>query len=205
MTGTFGIFLWRRGATGALKKRRCRGLGRPADMSERARRPQRVAGHVQRMRIEKAALQVQIQKQVSPRPYRKCHNVRNYGTYFIRHPINDGITGCAFLGARQARIQDFCQGRAPRELLSYMGWELAIFDIRKHRFATFQEVFAILCLNGVQQPFKRHQCPFFLPLRRGNPRLRRGSFRPRGGRPPQRPPPQDPRLLGVCVIVAFVL
>ena len=46
---------------------------------------------------------------------------------------------------------------------------------------------AILCLNGVEQPFKRHQCPFFLPLRRGNPRLRRGSFRPRGGRPPQRP------------------
>ena len=48
---------------------------------------------------------------------------------------------------------------------------------------------AILCLNGVEQPFKRHQCPFFLPLRRGNPRLRRGSFRPRSGRPPQRPPP----------------
>ena len=52
---------------------------------------------------------------------------------------------------------------------------------------------AILCLNGIEQPFKRHHCPFFLPLRRGNPRLRRGSFRLRGGRPPQRP--LDPRLL----------
>ena len=53
----------------------------------------------------------------------------------------------------------------------------------------FKMFIAILCLNGVKQPFKRHQCPFFLPLRRGNPRLRRGSFHPRGGRPPQRPPP----------------
>ena len=59
----------------------------------------------------------------------------------------------------------------------------------------FKMFIAILCLNGVEQPFKRHQCPFFLPLRRGNPRLRRGSFRPRGGRPPQRPPPLDPRLI----------
>ena len=53
----------------------------------------------------------------------------------------------------------------------------------------FKMFTAIWCLNGVEQIFKRHQCPFFLPLRRGNPRLRRGSFRPRGGRPPQRPPP----------------
>ena len=53
----------------------------------------------------------------------------------------------------------------------------------------FKMFIVILCLNGVEQPFKRHQCPFFLPLRRRNPRLRRGSLRPRGGRPPQRPPP----------------
>ena len=59
----------------------------------------------------------------------------------------------------------------------------------------FKMFIAILCLNGVEQPFNRHQCPFFLPLRRGNQRLRRESFRPRGGRPPQRhPPPLDPRL-----------
>ena len=51
----------------------------------------------------------------------------------------------------------------------------------------FKMFIAILCLNGVEQTFKRHQCPFFLPLRRGNPRLRRGSLRPRGGRPPQPP------------------
>ena len=48
----------------------------------------------------------------------------------------------------------------------------------------FMMFIAILCLNGVEQPFKRHQCPFFLPLRRGNPRPRRGSFRPKGGPPP---------------------
>ena len=58
----------------------------------------------------------------------------------------------------------------------------------------FKMFIAILCLNDVEQPFKRHQCPFFLLLRRRNPRLRRGSLRPRGGRPPQRPPPLDPRL-----------
>ena len=40
----------------------------------------------------------------------------------------------------QARIQDFCQGRAPRQWWPHMRWEWAIFDIRKHRFATFQDV-----------------------------------------------------------------
>ena len=29
----------------------------------------------------------------------------------------------------------------------------------------FKMSIAIVCLNGVEQPFKRHQCPFFLPLR----------------------------------------
>ena len=57
----------------------------------------------------------------------------------------------------------------------------------------FKMFIAILCLNGVEQPFKGHQCPFFLPLRRRNTRLRRGSLRPRGGRQTQRPPPLDPR------------
>ena len=68
---------------------------------------------------------------------------------------------------------------------------------RNERFLTyattdlqlFKIFIAILCLNGVEQPFKRHQCHFFLPLRRGNPRLRRGSFRPSA------PPPLDPRLV----------
>ena len=82
----------------------------------------------------------------------------------------------------QARIQDFCQGRAPREWWPYMGWEWTIFDTYASTdLQLFKMFIAILCLNGVDQPFKRHQCPFFLPLRRGNPRLRRGSFRPRGG------------------------
>ena len=67
----------------------------------------------------------------------------------------------------------------------------------------FKMFIAILCLNGVEQPFKRLQCPFFLPLRRRNPRLRRGSLRPRGGRPPQRPPPPGsaPDLVVIFVII----
>ena len=64
--------------------------------------------------------------------------------------------------------------------LTYANTDLQLFNM----------LIAILCLNGVEQPFKRHQCPFFLPLRRGNPRLRRGSFRPEGWAPaPASPPP----------------
>ena len=64
--------------------------------------------------------------------------------------------------------------------LTYANTDLQLFNM----------LIAILCLNGVEQPFKRHQCPFFLPLRRGNPRLRRGSFRPEGWAPrPSVPPP----------------
>ena len=78
---------------------------------------------------------------------------------------------------------------------------MTLYGMGNERFLTyantdlqlFKMFIAILCLNAVEQPFKRHQCPFFLPLSRGNPRLRRGSFRPRGGRPPQRPL-LDPRL-----------
>ena len=53
------------------------------------------------------------------------------------------------------RIQDFCQGRAPREWWPYMGWEWAIFDIRKHRFATFQDVYCHImpewCWTTIQE------------------------------------------------------
>ena len=55
----------------------------------------------------------------------------------------------------RARIQDFCQGRAPREWWPYMGWEWAIFDIRKHRFATFQDVYCHImpesCWTTIQE------------------------------------------------------
>ena len=81
---------------------------------------------------------------------------------------------------------DVCQGRAPRDI-----WD------GDERFLTYANTdlqlskmfIAILCLNGVEQPFKSNQCPFFLPLRRRKPRLRRGSLRPRGGRRTQPPPP----------------
>ena len=55
----------------------------------------------------------------------------------------------------QARIQDFCQGRAPREWWPYTGWEWAIFDIPKHRFATFQDVYCYImpewCWTTIQE------------------------------------------------------
>ena len=80
----------------------------------------------------------------------------------------------------------------------------------------FKMFIAILCLNGVEQPFKGRQFIqfFFLPLRRRSPRLRRGSLRPRGGRRTQRPPPPGsaPRsdtsfraILDMKSMVAFVL
>ena len=53
---------------------------------------------------------------------------------------------------------------------------------------------AILCPNGVEQPFKRHQCPFFLPLRRGNRAFGAGPSVPGVGARPSAPPPLDPRL-----------
>ena len=34
--------------------------------------------------------------------------MRNYGTWFSRHPINDGLTGRAFLGARGVRYCGIC-------------------------------------------------------------------------------------------------
>ena len=80
-------------------------------------------------------------------------------------------------GGRQGNDDLIWDGN--ERFLTYANTDLQLFEV----------FIAILCLNGVEQPFKRHQCPFFLPLRRGNPRLRRGSFRPRGGRSPQRPPP----------------
>ena len=94
----------------------------------------------------------------------------------------------------QARIQDFCQERAPKHWWPYMGWRSVIFDIPMQiQICNFSNMFlAILCLNGVEQPFKAHQSPFFLPLRRRNPRLRRvpsvpgvdaGPHAPRGSAP----------------------
>ena len=84
----------------------------------------------------------------------------------------------------------FLPGEGAKGMMTLYGMGMSDFLHTQTHICNFSKMFlAILCLNGVKQPFKRHQCPFFLPLRRGNPRLRRGSFRPRGGRPPQRPPP----------------
>ena len=70
-----------------------------------------------------------------------------------------------------------------------MGWDERFLTYANTDLQLFNVFIAIFCLNGAEQPFKGHQCPFFLPLRRRDPRLRRGSFRPRGGRRTQRPPP----------------
>ena len=53
----------------------------------------------------------------------------------------------------------------------------------------FKTFIAILSLNGVEQSFKRHQWPFFLPLRRRNPRLRGCPSVPGVGARPSAPPP----------------
>ena len=98
------------------------------------------------------------------------------------------------------RLRAKCIGSRRGSRISARGGRQGIDDLiwdGDERFLTytntnlqfFKMFIAILFLNGVEQPFKRHHCPFFLPLRRRNPRLRRGSLRPRGGRPPQRPPP----------------
>ena len=34
--------------------------------------------------------------------------MRSYGTWFSRHPIKDGLTGRAFLGARGVRYCGIC-------------------------------------------------------------------------------------------------
>ena len=46
----------------------------------------------------------------------------------------------------------------------------------------------ILYLNGVEQPFKRHQCPFFLPLRWGTRAFGAGPSVPGVGARPSAPP-----------------
>ena len=105
----------------------------------------------------------------------------------VRYVLYELLTTCLGAVRRESRIS----ARGGRQ-----GNDDLIWDANE-RFLTYANTYlqlfkmfiAILCLNGFEQPFKRHQCPFFLPLRRGNPRLRRGSLRPRGGRPPQRPPP----------------
>ena len=95
----------------------------------------------------------------------------------------------------QARIQDFCQGRAPREWWPYMGWEWAIFDIRKHRFATFQDVYCHImpewCLKTIQEtPVSLLSAP---EMREPAPSAR--VLPSQGWAPAPAPPPLDPRLV----------
>ena len=79
----------------------------------------------------------------------------------------------------------------PSHIRSSFPWRPPLAEILDPRLNTYLQLFkifiAILCLNGIEQPFKGHQCSFFLPLRRRNPR------HPRGGHQTQRP--LDPRLI----------
>ena len=56
-------------------------------------------------------------------------------------------------GGRQGIDDNMWDG--DERFLTYANTDLQLFNI----------FIAILCLNGVEQPFKEHQCPFFLPLR----------------------------------------
>ena len=98
----------------------------------------------------------------------------------------------------QARIQDFCQGRAPRDWWPYMGWRWTIFTYANTDLQLFNRFIAILCLNDVEQPFKGHQCPFSaLETKEPEPSAR---VPPSQGWAPDLapPPPLDPRLSAVC-------
>ena len=101
---------------------------------------------------------------------------------------------CILITRRGSRIS----ARGGRQGIDDLIWDgdERILTYANTNLQLFKMFIAILCLNGVEQPFERHQCPFFLPLRRRNPSLRRGSLRPRGGRPPRRPPP--PVVIGPC-------
>ena len=67
----------------------------------------------------------------------------------------------------------------------------------------FKVLITILCLNGVEQPIQGTPVSPFLPLKRRNPRLLRGSLRPWGGRRTQ-PLPLDPRLAMVLSAPAII-
>ena len=103
------------------------------------------------------------------------------------------VTGGVSLQVRQARIQDFCQGRAPREWWPYMGWEWAIFDIRKYRFPTFSRCllpyYAWMVLNNHSRDTS---VPCFCPWDEGTRAFGAGPSVPGVGARPSAP--LDPRL-----------
>ena len=58
----------------------------------------------------------------------------------------------------------FLPGESAKGMMTWDGNER--FLTYAHTYLQlFMMFIAILCLNGVEKPFKRHQCPFFLPLR----------------------------------------
>ena len=58
-----------------------------------------------------------------------------------------------FLPGEGAKGMMTLYGMGMSEFVKYTNTDLQIFKM----------FIAILCLNGVEQPFKRHQCPFFCP------------------------------------------
>ena len=62
----------------------------------------------------------------------------------------------------------------------YMGLGCAIFDIRKHIFATFQDVYCHIMIEWCWTTIQGTPVSLLSALERRNPRLRRGSLRPRG-------------------------
>ena len=118
-----------------------------------------------------------------------------------------GVFGCAGIGSGCPRSSEWlrCAYRAPRRggsRISARGGRQGNDDLiwdGDERFLIyantdlqlFKMFIDILCLNGVEQPFKRHQCPFCLPSRRGA-----GPSVPGVGARPS-PPPLDPRLRAV--------
>ena len=62
------------------------------------------------------------------RLYFLCKGIENY-SFGQLSTLKSNIFSTRKLSTEQARIQDFCQGREPRDWWPYMGWGWAIFDI----------------------------------------------------------------------------
>ena len=92
----------------------------------------------------------------------------------------------------QARIQDFWQGRAPRDWWAYMGWGWAIFDIRKHRFATF-DVYCHVMLEWYWTTIQGTPVSLLSALETKEPAAS-ARVPASQGWAPDPPPPLDPRL-----------
>ena len=109
-------------------------------------------------------------------------------------PLSQGLDGGAPFNNIQASSADpgFLPGEGAKGLMTLYGMGMRFLTYANTGLQLFKMFIAILCLNGVEQPFKRHQCPFFLLLRRRNPHLWCGYHPSQGWAPDPAPPGSAP-------------